>query len=59
MGFGQGVQNLNGQQPNGGQNSGGVGNSSFGPVQGMQNNPNPPTTVGPGTGDQNSPPPQQ
>jgi type II secretory pathway pseudopilin PulG len=59
QGFGQGVApNLNGQGTNG-QNSGGINNSGFGqPAQGIQNNPNPPTTVGPGTGDQNSPPPQ-
>ncbi len=52
QGFGQPVApNLNGQGNNG-QNNGGInngGNSSFGQGQGMQNNPNPPTTVGPGT----------
>jgi type II secretory pathway pseudopilin PulG len=49
QGFGQGVApNLNGQGTNG-QNNGGGGNSGFGPSQGMQNNPNPPTTPGPGT----------
>jgi type II secretory pathway pseudopilin PulG len=59
QGFGQGVApNLNGQGTNG-QNGGGINNSGFGqPGQGIQNNPNPPTTVGTGTGDQNSPPPQ-
>ena len=54
QGVGQVNPNLNGQQPgglnNGGQNSpGGVGNSPYGPVQNMPGNPNPPTTVGPGT----------
>jgi type II secretory pathway pseudopilin PulG len=48
QGFGVSPQNLNGQT-NGGQNTGGAGTSGFGPVQGMPNNPNPPTTVGPGT----------
>ena len=48
QGFGVSPQNLNGQS-NGGQSNGGVGTSGFGPVQGMQNNPNPPATVGPGT----------
>jgi hypothetical protein len=60
QGFGQpGAANLNGQGTNG-QNNGGINNGggNFGPAQGMQNNPNPPTTVGPGTGDQNGPPPQ-
>jgi type II secretory pathway pseudopilin PulG len=59
QGFGQTTApNLNGQGTNG-QNSGGNNNNGFGqPMQGIQSNPNPPTTVGPGTGDQNSPPPQ-
>jgi type II secretory pathway pseudopilin PulG len=59
QGFAQGAApNLNGQGTNG-QNGGGINNNGFGqPAQGMQNNPNPPTTVGPGTGDQNNPPPQ-
>ena len=49
LGFGQGAApNLNGQG-SGGQNNGGINNNGFGPGQGMQNNPNPPTTVGPGT----------
>ena len=62
QGVGQANPNLNGQQPNGIQPNGiqnnGVGNSPYGPVQGIQGNPNPPVTVGPGGGDQNSPPPQ-
>jgi len=50
--------NLNGQGTNG-QNGGGINNSGFGqPAQGIQNNPNPPTTVGPGASDQNGPPQQ-
>ncbi len=58
QGFGQGVApNLNGQGANG-QNNGGINNNGFGqPGQGIQNSPNPPT-VGPGAGDQNTPPPQ-
>jgi type II secretory pathway pseudopilin PulG len=54
QGVGQANPNLNGQ-PSGGLNNGapnspgGLGNSPYGPVQGIPNNPNPPTTVGPGT----------
>ena len=61
MGFGQGTgmgPNLNGQGTNG-QNGGGINNGGFGqPGQGIQNNPSSPTPLGPGTTDQNTPPPQ-
>jgi type II secretory pathway pseudopilin PulG len=56
QGFGQGAApNLNGQGTNG-QTGGGINNNGFGqPAQGIQSNPNPPSTP-PGTTDQNNPP---